>query len=1247
MKTTAEQTKTSAPTRSNTPFFSGKEGGDFFEKSEQENFFQPSVQTKTEEVVQRQCTECTLSSEHQSSTKPDQHSDVDPIPSEGFESKENNTESSLLQLQNKGPPSENVDIEASLNASKGSGYQMSDDVKTSMESSFDADFSDVKIHTDDKAADMNHELSAQAFTHGTDIYFNEGTYNPNSSDGKHLLAHELTHVVQQNGDKVSRKPDNQVSKVPQPLIQRFYTLAPKKRPSGTKIHEAVLPHFVSGTTNSDLFIEVSIPGANKKDPDTNKTGVADFYKASSEERTIGIKAPNGKPKYLKRNGRFQFGGGTFDHLNDSAPKGYKDTPKVRALDKAASNIELGDLKPGGSAETTLGTTQLNNYKTGIGLTKDAINSYLSSNPAEADPSGGTWSVSTSNISSLSIPSNLVYPTGSGIIRNELAAYEGGFKTTPETGLIGSLYVYKDQVDGIWSYEWFPETIPASSPNKSLDKVVKRLNNEVIPHITSSASVAGTGQPKLLPGIKAQGKTGRKTLGKISKRVQKAPKKFDHKKWSEKEYDPWKKETGKFLKNKKKLDKVPVAMALTELKKRSGNSKLKIPQKTSETAANFKKIKLWHKVGGLFGRLRAAFGKMFVKVHGFYEKVKKKFDGLHKDDKASKSIGGSGILKAVTKAAFQAGKAVFKILANRVVTNLKKGIKDGSAALFKHLFGEDNLQKFQDKKQELEGYIQKVNDFKEDTLQSLLDTFVKPYEDQIEMLKKVKDELKTIGDIIKIVKWGVRVLQCATPPLVGCLKLLLQEAAMWMIEQAIQSCWFQEKVTLPLFNQFKFFLDLPKTISDGILKMVVDNLPIDDAGKEKVRSAVIIPPAKINKNELPCAKDKNPSPEQLALARLAEKYGEKRLKLLIDILNKRGIGDKKPIDMAMIGKMGKALEELQGVENKTLEEILNEELNKENSKLGSLKELVENLKTKADATYDPELKGLKKTDKDLHFWYETYIKGILQKYKGLAAGKSLWIIRQKLFKALKTGEKYKSFMVTWQDGKMIAGYDLIKVVSFDKDNKTARVVALPGMHVFGADGTHHGPLQKNLEFDASIKIYETIEEDVLSDEAKEGRAEKQDGSGAPKEIDEGDNPVKDGGGSEEKEDKKESSDNKVPVLDGENAKEGENSGTYSGDFSSQAHAVSGHVKGSNQKVWVWIYRNGNHVLTLKKVPVIVKHRCYRTVDNQRKLLIIYELQKSISLEPHFDVTLVGSSRNLKDLCPDLSSKQLTKVILGVL
>ncbi len=90
-------------------------------------------------------------------------------------------------------------LEQQLSNSKGGGNNLSDEARAFMEPRFGTDFSNVKVHTDNSAVQMNQGIQAQAFTHGQDIYFNSGKYSPDTNEGKSLLAHELTHVVQQRG----------------------------------------------------------------------------------------------------------------------------------------------------------------------------------------------------------------------------------------------------------------------------------------------------------------------------------------------------------------------------------------------------------------------------------------------------------------------------------------------------------------------------------------------------------------------------------------------------------------------------------------------------------------------------------------------------------------------------------------------------------------------------------------------------------------------------------------------------------------------------------------------------------------------------------------------------------------------------------------------------------------------------------------------------------------------------------------
>jgi Domain of unknown function (DUF4157) len=92
-------------------------------------------------------------------------------------------------------PAATTSLEDRLSSSKGGGSPLSDDVRSFMEPRFGADFSGVRVHTGSDAVQMNQDVSAQAFAHGSDVYFGAG-----KAPGKDALtAHELTHVVQQTG----------------------------------------------------------------------------------------------------------------------------------------------------------------------------------------------------------------------------------------------------------------------------------------------------------------------------------------------------------------------------------------------------------------------------------------------------------------------------------------------------------------------------------------------------------------------------------------------------------------------------------------------------------------------------------------------------------------------------------------------------------------------------------------------------------------------------------------------------------------------------------------------------------------------------------------------------------------------------------------------------------------------------------------------------------------------------------------
>lgn len=115
---------------------------------------------------------------------------------EGVQKQEEAPEEPLQKMDDqKTTPS----FEEVLQSTKGKGSPLPAELKAEMETKFSADFSKVRIHTGEKAIELAASIKAQAFTHGCDIYFNEGKFQPETTAGKLLLAHELTHVCQQKG----------------------------------------------------------------------------------------------------------------------------------------------------------------------------------------------------------------------------------------------------------------------------------------------------------------------------------------------------------------------------------------------------------------------------------------------------------------------------------------------------------------------------------------------------------------------------------------------------------------------------------------------------------------------------------------------------------------------------------------------------------------------------------------------------------------------------------------------------------------------------------------------------------------------------------------------------------------------------------------------------------------------------------------------------------------------------------------
>ncbi|MDJ0845627.1 eCIS core domain-containing protein [Crocosphaera sp.] len=149
-----------------------------------------------------------------------------------------------------------ANVAADISSSKAMGSPLPTGVRQFMEPRFNTDFSNVKIHTDDQAAHFNQQLNAKAFTLSNHIFFAKDTFKPDSYDGKELMAHELTHTIQQ-GAAIQRRIEETPPPSPQPDSATAATVATPMAPTATQ------PVAETGTTpESPVNNEAPTSGVN-------------------------------------------------------------------------------------------------------------------------------------------------------------------------------------------------------------------------------------------------------------------------------------------------------------------------------------------------------------------------------------------------------------------------------------------------------------------------------------------------------------------------------------------------------------------------------------------------------------------------------------------------------------------------------------------------------------------------------------------------------------------------------------------------------------------------------------------------------------------------------------------------------------------------------------------------------------------------------------------------------------------------
>jgi Domain of unknown function (DUF4157) len=202
----------STPSRSEGTFFKkeSQQEQSFFGETTHDSFF-PPVAAPTQNV-QRKCAECEKEEKkvHRMENKKEEDKKLmreeDKKEEDSIQKKEDSKEEKeKLQKKEAGTTSaSSPGVSNYISSISSKGNPLSAQANHFFSSRMGYDFSKVKIHTGKDAADSAKDINAKAYTVGNNIVFNEGQFNTESVEGKKLMAHELTHVVQQNDGLVNR-----------------------------------------------------------------------------------------------------------------------------------------------------------------------------------------------------------------------------------------------------------------------------------------------------------------------------------------------------------------------------------------------------------------------------------------------------------------------------------------------------------------------------------------------------------------------------------------------------------------------------------------------------------------------------------------------------------------------------------------------------------------------------------------------------------------------------------------------------------------------------------------------------------------------------------------------------------------------------------------------------------------------------------------------------------------------------------
>lgn len=164
---------------------------------------QPAINRHEDPAVQRACNKCAEEEKKAAAPAPEvkeEEKAQTSVSGKVLERKVDDEEETLQAKSRSGQvPRVTPELDAEIQSVHGGGAPLASDARAFFEPRLGVDLGHVRVQTGSQAAGVARQLDARAFTVGNNITFGAGQYQPSSSEGRRLIAHELTHVIQQGG----------------------------------------------------------------------------------------------------------------------------------------------------------------------------------------------------------------------------------------------------------------------------------------------------------------------------------------------------------------------------------------------------------------------------------------------------------------------------------------------------------------------------------------------------------------------------------------------------------------------------------------------------------------------------------------------------------------------------------------------------------------------------------------------------------------------------------------------------------------------------------------------------------------------------------------------------------------------------------------------------------------------------------------------------------------------------------------